>query len=145
MHRSFLAQWNQIQRKLAGLTNQVGDPHTASAWTPNADVYEGPDGLIVKIELAGVAIDLLELRLDEQELVIRGVRRDPQCGETASGYRFRQMEIEYGPFQRAIPLPFAVDGAAARASFQQGMLAIRLPRSPQPRPTHIRIQVPGPT
>lgn len=142
MQRSFLAQWNQIQRKLAGLTNQVGDPHAASAWTPNADVYEGPEGLIVKIELAGVSLDALELRIEEQGLVVSGVRRDPQCGETASGYRFRQMEIEYGPFQRVIPLPFAVDGAAARAAFQQGMLIIRLPRSPTPRPTHIRIQLP---
>ena len=139
MQRSFLAQWNQIQRKLAGLTNQVGDPHAASAWTPNADVYEGPEGLIVKIELAGVSLDALELRIEEQGLVVSGVRRDPQCGETASGYRFRQMEIEYGPFQRVIPLPYPVDGSRARAACAGGFLEIQLPRSP--KPVHRRITI----
>lgn len=140
MQRSFLAQWTQIQRKLAGLTEPTGDPHDVS-WAPNTDVYEGPDGLIVRVELAGVPSDSLEVRLDEQVLVLSGVRRDPHCSETASGYRFRQMEIEHGPFQRMVPLPFAVDGARARAVFQHGILTIRLPRSPSPQPTHIRIQL----
>jgi HSP20 family protein len=110
-------------------------------WSPNTDVYEGPDGLIVKVELAGVTNDALEVRLEEQALVISGVRRDPQCSETASGYRFRQLEMEYGPFQRILPLPFAVDGAATRATFQNGILMVRLPRSPSPQPTHIRIRL----
>jgi len=141
MQRSFLAQWNQIQRKLAGLTGQLPDPHAASAWSPNTDVYDGPDGLIVKVELAGVTSDSIEVRLDEQALAITGVRRDPQCSETASGYRFRQLEMDYGPFQRIVPLPFAVDGAHTRATFQNGILLIRLPRSPTPQPTHIRIRL----
>ena len=141
MQRSFLAQWNQIQRKLAGLSGQLPDPHVTSTWSPNTDVYEGPDGLIVKVELAGVTNDSLEVRLEEQELVISGVRRDPQCSETASGYRFRQLEMDYGPFQRILPLPFAVDGAHTRATFQNGILLVRLPRSPTPQPTHIRIRL----
>lgn len=142
MQRSFLAQWNQIQRKLAGLSNQTPDPH-GSSWTPNTDVYEGPDGLIVKVELAGVPEKSVEVRLDAQELVITGVRRDPQCSETASGYRFRQMEIEYGLFERVVHLPFPVQGAGARASFHEGMLTVRLPRAPATRTkaAHIHIHV----
>lgn len=127
MSKNFLAQWGQIQRKLAGITD--GGAAEGAVWHPNADVYEGPDGLIVKVELAGVSCDEVRIYIDRSALIVEGVRRDPYNSETAPGYRFRQMEIEYGPFQRVIPLPYAVDGKSALAHCAGGILEIRLPRA----------------
>ena len=141
MQRSFHFQWSQLQRKLAGLNESGSTSPSAPAWTPNADIFEGPDGLLIRVELAGIEPGSVELQMDDQVLVLRGVRRDPQNSETSAGYRFRQMEIDFGPFERVLPLPFAVDGAQARASFRLGILHIRLPRAPAPQATHIRIQV----
>ena len=129
MSKNLMAQWSQIQRKLAGLNDQLSHPHASTEWVPNTDVYDGPDGLVVKVELAGVACEGFSVRLEQQALVIEGVRRDPYASATVAGYRFRQMEIEYGAFRRVIPLPYAVSGAKSRARCEGGMCEIRLPRA----------------
>jgi HSP20 family protein len=129
MSKNLLAQWSQIQRKLAGLHGQMGDAQDAAAWQPNTDVYDGPDGLVVKVELAGVPCGSIRIYLESRALVIEGVRRDPYTGATGAGYRFRQMEIEYGPFQRVIPLPYPVDSQDAHAQCQGGILEVRLRRA----------------
>ncbi len=136
MSKNLLAQWSQIQRKLAGLNDQPSTSHAASEWVPNTDVYDSPDGLIVKVELAGVSCDGFSIHLEARALVIEGVRRDPYarpasggaCPGSSGDYRFRQMEIEYGPFRRVIPLPYAVSSSRASARCEGGICEIRLPR-----------------
>jgi HSP20 family protein len=143
MQRSFVIQWSQLQRKAAGMDELARPLSGAPPWSPNTDIFEGPDGLIVRVELAGVSADAIELLVDDNALVLRGVRRDPHRAETASGFRFRQMEMDFGPFERVLQLPFAVDGAAASASMQNGILSIRLPRAAAPQMTHVRIRPGG--
>ena len=66
-----------------------------SSWAPNTDVYETADRLVVRLELAGVEKDDLEVELEDRLLVVRGYRRDPCRQKPCS---FRQMEIDYGRF-----------------------------------------------
>ena len=129
MSKDLLAQWNQLQRKMAGF--HPGDPEATSVWSPNTDIYETPDGLVVKAELSGVALKNVQVQLGDGMMVIEGVRRDPYCGATSAGHRFRQMEIEYGPFRRVIALPYAVDPQNARAKMDGGFLEVTLPRARQ--------------
>lgn len=135
MERSLFTQWSQLQRKLAG--TQAG-----TGWSPNTDVYECPEGLVIRMELAGVPPDAMEIHLEEQALIVRGIRRGPSGDQTGAGVRYRQVEIEYGAFERVIPLPFGVDGTKTRASVQDGFLEIRLPRTPTTKATRIHILVP---
>jgi HSP20 family protein len=97
-----------------------------SAWTPNTDVYETPEGLVVKIEIAGIEKEDLEITLNDRLLLVRGHRKDPCRQKRCS---FRQMEIDYGPFERRIVIPRSVDGSRVRAQFQNGFLQIELPKS----------------
>ena len=97
-----------------------------SAWTPNTDVYETSDHLVVKMEIAGINREDLEITLDDRLLVIRGYRKDPCRLARCS---FRQMEIDYGYFERRIVIPRSVDGSHARAQFSNGFLQIELPKS----------------
>lgn len=129
MSKTILSQWAHLHRKLVGLSDHLLDSHGAGAWAPNADVYESADDVVVKVELAGVEKESIRVRLEDQALVVEGVRRDPYGGESTAGYRFRQMEIEYGPFQRVVPIPYPVDGGNARAHVTNGILKIRLPRA----------------
>jgi HSP20 family protein len=99
-----------------------------SAWTPNTDVYETPEGLVVTMEIAGIEKDDLEITLNDRLLLVRGHRKDPCRQKRCS---FRQMEIDYGPFERRIVIPRSVDGSRVRAQFQNGFLHIELPRSQQ--------------
>ena len=97
-----------------------------SAWTPNTDVYETPEGLVVKIEIAGIEKEDLEITLNDRLLLVRGHRKDPCRQKRCS---FRQMEIDYGPFERRIVIPRSVDGSRVRAQFKNGFLQIELPKS----------------
>ena len=82
MSKDLLAQWNQLQRKMAGFHS--GDPEPALIWTPTTDIYETPDGLVVKVELAGVPPGNVQLYLTENALVVEGVRR--MAGSLSEGW-----------------------------------------------------------
>ena len=129
MTRSVLAHWSVLQRKLAGVPGEESLHPSSTVWQPNTDVYDGPDGLVVKVELAGVPCDSLLIYLESGALVVEGERRDPFSGESVAGLRLRQMEIDYGPFQRVIPLPYPVDWQGALSHCADGVLEIRLPRA----------------
>jgi HSP20 family protein len=106
------------------------------AWTPNTDVYETPDHLVVKMELAGIEKDSLEITLNDRLLLARGYRKDP-CRQARCS--FRQMEIDYGYFERRIVIPRSVDGSRVRAQFQNGFLHVELPKSQQSEHTTVTV------
>jgi HSP20 family protein len=101
-----------------------------SAWTPNTDVYETPDNLVVKMEIAGIEREDLEITVNDRLLLVRGYRKDP-CRQRQHRCSFRQMEIDYGYFERRIVIPRSVDGSQVRARFHNGFLHIELPKAAQ--------------
>jgi HSP20 family protein len=81
----------------------------------------------VIVELPGVDPATIKVIAADRVLVVAGERRRPQV----SG-RYRQLEIEYGPFQRRIPLGEPVDASEASARYDQGMLIVSLPIAAKP-------------
>jgi HSP20 family protein len=98
---------------------------------PAVDCYrtENPPALTIVVELAGVDPDTVKVVADERALVVSGARRRP---EAVQGQVYQQIEIEYGPFQRHIPLVADVDVRAADASYEHGLLTIVLPIAERP-------------
>ena len=90
---------------------------------------EDPAELRIVVELPGVDPKSIQIVAADRVLVVAGERRRPQ----ASG-RYQQLEIEYGPFQRRIPLDEPIDPAAAAARYENGMLTVVLPIAPQAQP-----------
>jgi len=82
--------------------------------------------LVVRLEVAGVERDDIEIALNERLLVVRGYRHDP-C--RTNRCQFRQMEIDDGFFERRIVIPCSVDGNLAHATFDNGFLQIDLPKA----------------
>lgn len=95
-------------------------------WAPNTDVYLCDDGLVVKVELAGIRKEDLEITVENSRLVINGHRPDCPRG---SNCRFLMMEINYGHFESVIELPPGYDLSKARASYQNGFLRIDVPQT----------------
>jgi HSP20 family protein len=91
---------------------------------PNVDciLSDDPPALHVIVELPGVDPDAVKVIVADRLLVVAGER----CRPRVDG-RYRQVEIEYGPFQRRIALAEPVDTAAASASYEQGLLKVTLP------------------
>jgi HSP20 family protein len=109
------------------------------SYRPQVDVYrsEDPPTLTIVIELPGV--DPAEVRLvaAPQALLIAGERRRPRdCGH------YQQMEIDYGPFQRQVTFDEDIDPEDATATYERGILTVRLPIAPKPTPqASVPIQV----
>lgn len=92
-------------------------------WYPAADVYQTEDGWIVKVELAGVSVEDIEIDIQGNVLYIAGARKDRSC---AVGVSFHQMEITYSRFEKTLNFPAAVEGARIEHNFEDGILIIRL-------------------
>ena len=93
-------------------------------WVPNTDVYSTDNGLVVKVELAGMRNDHLEITVEGNRLRISGTRPDgcraPKCS-------FLVMEINYGPFESLLELPPGYDLTQAKATYLNGFLRIDVP------------------
>ena len=90
-------------------------------WSPAADVYRAKDGWMVKVDLAGICSDELQIEIRDNLLSIRGCRRDTHFRD---GFVFQQMEITYSRFEKTIEFPSPIEGAAIRHDYQDGFLLI---------------------
>jgi len=95
-------------------------------WVPNTDVYSTEEGLVIKVELAGMKSDSLEITVEGNRLRIAGNRPD---GCRAPKCNFLVMEISYGPFESILELPPAYDLTRAKAAYLNGFLRIDVPVS----------------
>src|SRR6266853_5350607 len=93
-------------------------------WVPNTDVYETDSGLVIKVELAGMRSDHLEITVEGSRLRISGDRPD---GCRSSKCSFLVMEINYGPFESVLELPPGYDLSLAKAAYLNGFLRIDVP------------------
>jgi HSP20 family protein len=94
-------------------------------WNPAADVYRSSDGWVVKVDLAGVCMDELEVEIRDSILSIRGCRKDTHIRE---GCTYHQMEITYSRFEKSIQFPAPVEGASIRQDYSDGFLIIDVRR-----------------
>lgn len=93
-------------------------------WVPNTDVYVCDEGLVIKVELAGMRREDLELVVESNRVKITGYRPD---GCRAAKCKFLVMEINYGAFETVIELPKGYDLSQAKAAYQNGFLRIDVP------------------
>jgi HSP20 family protein len=92
-------------------------------WNPAADVYRNVDRWMIKVDLAGVCADELEIEIDRSSLRIRGCRRDTFFKE---GYSYQQMEITYSRFEKSIQFPCPIEEASLEHDYHDGFLIVTL-------------------
>jgi HSP20 family protein len=92
-------------------------------WQPSVDIYRAPDGWLVKVDLAGVRPQDVEVGLSDRAVVVRGARRD--CFQE-QGYSYYRMEIAYSHFERRIDLPSLRLPAKVTTEYRDGMLIVRI-------------------
>jgi HSP20 family protein len=98
-------------------------------YRPQVDVLrdDDPPTLTVQVELPGIDPEDVRLVASPQALLIAGERRRPQ-----DGGHYQQLEIDYGPFQRQITLAEDIDPERATATYERGILTVKLPLAPRP-------------
>ena len=100
-----------------------GSRPSGRLWCPAADVYRTRDGWIVKVDLAGIKPEDVEIGINGPVLRISGSRRDGICGEGISHY---QLEITYSRFEKTIQFPRSIDHASVLRDYRDGLLILRL-------------------
>ncbi len=94
-------------------------------WNPPINVFETDQHIVVMIEAAGVNPEDIRIALQGNNLIIRGIRKDPFKDE---GRNFFVMEIDFGNFERVVRLPVEVEHSGARVETENGFIKVYLPK-----------------
>lgn len=94
-----------------------------NVWRPPTDVYETEKDFFIKMELAGVREDDIEVAIQDGHLFINGMRSD-----SAGRKSYHQMEIQHGKFAIGIELPARLNIEDAIAEYKDGFLTIQIPK-----------------
>lgn len=106
-------------------------------WSLALDVVEKEDEFVVKASLPGVKPEDVEVTFSENTLTIKG---ELQAEEEKEDSRFHLRERRYGSFSRSLTLPRGIQGDAIEASYDAGVLTLRLPKREEIKPKRIAVQ-----
>jgi len=97
-------------------------------WRPLADIHESAEMMTVKIELAGMQEEDIEVTLYEDALVVSGIRNDDH--EHGENLYYHEAQIRYGPFRVEVFIPSPIDREEVKARYENGFLWVDLPKLP---------------
>jgi HSP20 family protein len=107
------------------------------SWTPQMDIYETSEEIIIRAEIAGVEKDDLEVEINSKAVKISGNRCELPRIDNAT---YRLAEIQYGRFERTLYLPAPIDTDVVTSSYSNGFLQIRLAKLVQDKVHKIPIE-----
>ena len=109
----------------------------AGAWAPKLDFSETKDAFMVKAEIPGVEQKDLSVSLQDQMLTIKGEKHKEK---EEKDEKYHRVERSWGGFTRTIALPAGVDTEKLNATFKDGVLMVRLPKTPAAKGTTIPVK-----
>jgi HSP20 family protein len=130
MNRLFTSLFDSPTRPAAG--------ETARRWTPAMDLIESGEHYVLHADLPGVSEQDINIELDAGVLRISGERRAARSDQQGG---YRRIERSYGSFARSLTLPDGVNPDAVAASFERGVLEVRIPKPEQAKPRKVSISV----
>ena len=110
---------------------------STTAWNPSVDIFENDNDVVIKAELPGMNAKDIEVRLENNGLMLKGERHFEK--ETKEE-NYHRIEREYGSFSRAFALPTVVDGDKVVAEYKDGILKIVLPKKEERKPKPIKVE-----
>jgi len=117
--------------------------YRSTLWRPLADICESADAIMVKVELAGMKEEEIDVTLYEDALVISGERCDER-GERDNAREnlcYHEAQIRYGPFRVEVFIPSPVERDAITARYENGFLWVTLLRALPRESEDVRIHI----
>ena len=145
--RSALNDVAVLQNRLNSIFSDFAGPEgaqeslTVGNFVPAVDIYEDEQKLVLKLEVPGVKQEDIDVRLENQTLIVRGERKF-EAEEKEEN--FHRIERRFGSFVRSFTLPVTVDTASVSAKYDAGVLAIQLQKKETAKPRQVRVEVSGP-
>ena len=133
---------NRIQNEINRLFEHLSEIHEGSdpvaSWTPNVDVYEGANDLVLKFDLPGVDPGSVHLSVNGNNLILRGNK--PRT-EPRPGAKFHCLERGFGSFKRVVRLGTPINTHQALTDYRDGLLKITFPKVPNRRGEEVAIPI----
>jgi len=126
---NFEDQFNRLWRGVA-------DGKRQESWLPAVDVFDTKEAVVLKAELAGMKPDDIQIEVEDNVLTIKGERRFEEKVEQDRYYR---VERRFGSFQRSLALPQGVKADDIQASYEDGILEVRVPKAEEEQPRKITV------
>lgn len=126
-----------LSDSLTGSDWQLRDSAAAS-WVPPVGIVEEADAIRIMTELPGVKPENVKISLENNVLTIHGTKE--QVAEERAE-RLHRYERTYGTFERSFTLPTTVDANAIKATYENGVLTVTLPKVEKAKPRQIAVQV----
>jgi len=117
-----------------------GDDTAAEGWSPAVDIVEKEDEIILTMELPGIEQKAINIKVEGDVLTIKGERR---LEEVTKREDYHRLERPYGRFSRSFNLPNTVEHEKVKASHNDGILRVALPKKEETKPKHIKVEVGG--
>ncbi len=137
--RDLRAMQEQMNRLLDMAWNrEIGEELKEGIWQPPVDIYEDENSVVIKAELPGVDQKEIDIRIEDNTLTLRGERKHSQ---EVKKENYHRVERFYGTFQRSFSLPHTIDQEHVKATCDQGVLTITLPKREEKKPKQINVEV----
>ena len=111
---------------------------TAGNFVPPVDIYEDEQSVTLKVEVPGLDPKDVDVRVENNTLTIKGERKFEKEEKEEN---FHRIERRYGAFARSFTLPNTVDTGKVEASYDSGILKIRLAKRAEAKPKQIKVNV----
>jgi HSP20 family protein len=132
-------EMNRLRREVDHLINYDGWPTSRGpAAFPAVNAWENEQGLVLTAEIPGIDPSKLDVSLEKDILTISGERLGVASAATEENYVRRERWFE--PFKRTVELPFDLNPDKCDASYERGVLTVRLERAPELQPKKLTIK-----
>jgi HSP20 family protein len=140
-----LRELSSLQTEMNRLFNAAFDggqqgAAAARRWAPSMDLLETDEHFVLRADLPGVSEEDVSIELEDNVLTLSGERKAEHEDRREGFYR---VERAFGSFSRSLTLPRGVDADAVAATFDKGVLEVRIPKPEARKPRKISISAPG--
>ena len=142
-----LTTWDsEMDRMMGDFFGRSMRPWWSARWlrgedeisAPVVDVYEEKDEVVVKAELPGLDKKDIEVKISDSQLTLKGQKKQEEEIEQENYYR---RERSFGAFLRSVELPTNVRADKVKASFKNGVLEVRVPKTAEAKTKTIKVKV----
>lgn len=136
-----VVRWEPFQdaASLQRLYRMLGSAVERS-WMPAVDIIDTPEAYVLKVELAGMKLEDVQIELEDDVLTVKGERHQEDLPEPG---QYQSTEWHYGAFQRSITLPRSVKRDAIEATYEDGVVEVLVPKAAEVTPQRIELKPRG--
>ncbi len=136
-----LRELENMARRISKFVDEFPDSFSFEVGTtfqPRVDIIHSDETVKIYAELPGVAKDDISLVYENGTLILKGRKEKPAAGEKETLFR---AERNYGPFHRAVSLPFEIQASSISAQFENGLLIVTMAKSRPTPPDEVKIEI----